>query len=124
MKIINPRRKSSYGVCKLKTTAHFSIVDDLKHQLVASLESEVTVAGYISPGHGIKGNQNPLEVDDDLVEMYTEYQSKREILLWYFATIEKTLWMFLKHRNQGNMIEILAVILAQWNPNHFKTCSL
>lgn len=89
MKVINPRRKSSYGVRKLKTTAHFSIVDDLKHELAASLESEVTVAGYISPGHGMKGKQNPLEVDDDLVEMYAEYQSKREILLWCFATIEE-----------------------------------
>ena len=43
----------------------------------------------ISSGHGMKGKQNSLEVDDDLVEMYTEYQSKREILLWCFAIIEE-----------------------------------
>ena len=73
----------------MKTTEHFSIVDDLKHELALSLESEVTAVGYISPGHGMKGKQNSIDVDDDLTEMYIEYESKREVLLWCFATIDE-----------------------------------
>ena len=37
--------------------------------------------GYIEPGHGLKGKQWWLLVDDDLHEMYSGFTGKREILL-------------------------------------------
>ena len=50
VKVINPWRKSSYGVRKLKTAKRFSIVDDLKQELALELplENDVTTIGYIS----------------------------------------------------------------------------
>ena len=45
----------------------------------------LSAVGYISPGHGMKGKLNSIDVDDDLTEMYIEY----EVLLWCFATIDE-----------------------------------
>ena len=38
--------------------------------------------GYIEPGHGARGKQRWLTSADDLKDMYSTHQGKKEILLW------------------------------------------
>ena len=38
--------------------------------------------GFIQPGHGMKGKQQPLTHDEQLDDMYTVYKGKKEILVW------------------------------------------
>ncbi len=85
VKVINPKRKGNYNVKPLKTSKRFATIDNVRKELSQLVESEVDEIGYISPGHGMKGKQNALFVDDDLIEMYGEYRRKREILLWCYA---------------------------------------
>ena len=43
--------------------------------------------GCIDRGHGLKGKQNMITNDQDLVEMYAAYKNKHDILLWcYFES--------------------------------------
>ena len=44
--------------------------------------------GYIDPGHRLKGKQNVITCDQDLVEIYTVYKNKRDILLWCYVECE------------------------------------
>ena len=56
----------------------------MKKTLSNALNFKVDNLGYIEPGHGLKGKQQWLVQDEDLVEMYTCYDGKkyREIMLW------------------------------------------
>lgn len=38
--------------------------------------------GFIEPGHGAKGKQRWLASDDDIKDMYSLHEGKKEILLW------------------------------------------
>ena len=40
--------------------------------------------GYIEPGHGAKGKQRWLASPEDLKDMYTAHEGKKEILLWCY----------------------------------------
>ena len=42
--------------------------------------------GYIQPGHGSKGRQQPVVEDRDLAMMYDVYKKKRQVLLWLKVT--------------------------------------
>ena len=50
--------------------------------MIRDAQIDIAEMGYISPGHGLKGKLNPLTGDDDLEDMYAEYKSKRDIILW------------------------------------------
>ena len=41
--------------------------------------------GYIEPGHGVKGKQRWLMNNEDVADMYTVHEGKKEILLWCYA---------------------------------------
>ena len=41
-----------------------------------------TQFGYIIPGHGIKGKQEKIDTDEELVAMYEKHQKRKRILLW------------------------------------------
>ena len=71
---------------KLATTTHFSSPDVIKqHILGIAPKLAGDSFGYIEPGHGLKGKLKLLTTDQDLVEMYSVYKTKREILLWCYV---------------------------------------
>ena len=45
-------------------------------------EWEISYDKYGSPGHGKKGKQLAILLDNDLQEMYRRYEEKTVILLW------------------------------------------
>ena len=87
VKLINEAKKSDYRVHKLSTSARFTTRNDIKQQLHAIDRKAKDTFGYIDPGHGLKGKQNVITSDQDLVEMYAAYKNKHGILLWcYFES--------------------------------------
>ena len=84
VKITNPTKKSEYSMEKF-TSTHFCKVEDLKemHTLYsAKLPQSIDLqVGYIIPGHGLRGKQEWLCEDSDLIDMYTLYKGKKD-LLW------------------------------------------
>ena len=85
-KVINQAKKSDYKIQKLATTTHFSSPDVIKqHILDIAPKLAGDSFGYIEPGHGLKGKLKLLTTDQDLVEMYSVYKTKREILLWCYV---------------------------------------
>ena len=38
--------------------------------------------GFVTPGHGVKGKQRSILLDEDLAEMYQQYRGRKEIVLW------------------------------------------
>lgn len=84
VKVFNPARKSDYVIRRIRGIPKFTTVDDLKAKLCEELKIDIEEMGYISPGHGLKGKLNPLTSNEDLEDMYAEYDSKhtREIMLW------------------------------------------
>ena len=60
-KILNPSKKTDFIIQKLRISCHFNSVDDIKAQIISSCEGKVP---------------------EDLEQLYREYSSKKEILLW------------------------------------------
>ena len=60
----------------------YTSVDEVKTKLCDELKIDIEEMGYISPAHGLKGKLNPLTCDEDLEDMYAEYKSKPDVLLW------------------------------------------
>ncbi len=60
----------------------------------------IGLASETRPGHGGRGKQRWITTDYDLEDMYTEYQGKKEVLLWLFSIptsdVSKT-----KHRSRS-----------------------
>ena len=86
VKIMNPTKKSEYSMEKF-TSTHFCKVEDLKDMLhtlySAKLPQSIDIqVGYIIPGHGLRGKQEWLCEDSDLIDMYTLYKGKKDLLLW------------------------------------------
>ena len=80
-----PRKKTEYSVMKLHgITKKFHSVNNLKKAVVDECKERVSTDsfGYIEPGHGAKGKQRWLASDEDLSDMYTVYEGKKEVLLW------------------------------------------
>ena len=73
VKIMNPTKKSEYSMEKF-TNTHFCKVEDLKEMLhtlySAKLPQSIDIqAGYIIPGHGLRGKQEWLCEDSDLIDI-------------------------------------------------------
>ena len=70
-------------------TAKFDSLEQLKKVITSACKevSTETIIGYIEPGHGNinKGKQRWLTSTDDLAEMYTLHEGKKEILLWAYS---------------------------------------
>lgn len=89
VKVINPAKKSEYVVQKLRVTKRFESVDEIKENLVSTIQglpSVIDQLGYIEPGHGAKGRQRWLSSYDDLKDMYSLHEKKLEILLWCYSS--------------------------------------
>lgn len=85
IKLVNPRKKSDYEIVRLKSKRKYESVDKLKEQILEEFTEKVMgplKLGYIEPGHGLRGKQQWLSLNDDLMRMYELYQSKKEITLW------------------------------------------
>lgn len=83
--MINPKRKSSYTVCKQDTRRKFTSIEVVQTEIK---EIEIGNVGYVAPGHGLKGKHETLAEDEDLVSMYTECKSRKgDIMLWYYAIV-------------------------------------
>ncbi len=86
IKII-PKKKADYSVIKLHgVTRKFQSIDDLKKAVVDGCKEKVSLEsfGFIEPGHGAKGKQRWLSSNDDLKDMYSSHEGKKEILLWCY----------------------------------------
>ena len=92
VKVINPAKKKSFSVRKLRIHTHFTSFEALKDQLVDNFNDLISDPdklefGYIGPGHGSRGKQNWIAVDEDVEDMYDEYNSKhrKDVMLWFYA---------------------------------------
>ena len=50
-----------------------------------AVEDPICIIGYIEAGHGTRGKQRWLTTDEDLMDMYSHYSSRGEILLWTYS---------------------------------------
>ena len=87
VKIINPKKQGGIQVHEWATDIKFTSVMVFRKQLEVKFQEfidkdRVFQFGYIIPGHGVKGKQKVIETDEDLQGMYTEYKSKKVIVLW------------------------------------------
>ena len=88
LKIISSKKKSEYAIQNLRLNAWFSSLKSLKEQVLSKCDGKASVDsgfGYIEPGHGVKGKQRWLMSDEDVVDMYTIHDGKKEILLWCYS---------------------------------------
>ena len=85
VKLINHAKKSEYSVEKLVTTGRFSSLNGLKQELQQLHPQVKDSLGYITPGQGLKGKMNSITTEQDLVEMYSVYKNKRNVLLWCYV---------------------------------------
>ena len=88
VQLINQAKKSEYTLKKLSTTACFSSLDILKQEIQQLHPDARDTYGYINPGHGLKGKLKSITTEQDLVEMYSEYKNKHDILLWCYVGCE------------------------------------
>lgn len=84
VKVINARKKSDFTLEKFRLPGKFTTVTELKEKLSEFLKYPVETAGYITPGHGVKGKMQDLVNCEDLHEMYKCHDKRKEILLWCF----------------------------------------
>lgn len=87
LKIINPNNCGGELIIdSLKLQAKLDSVEELKKKLT-ELYSQYTdnyeiLFGYIHPGHGMKGKQEPVCSDEELEAMYQLHKKRKRILLW------------------------------------------
>ena len=86
IKIIPPK-KMDFSIVKLRgVTAKFDSLTELKEAINHVCKDVSTEKlGYIEPGHGSKGKQQWLTSNEDLMDMYTTHNGKKEILLWGYS---------------------------------------
>ena len=82
VKVMPQGRKREYVIQKFTLEEKFSSVVDMKESLSNMLRFSVDSFGYITPGHGLKGKQQWIVQDEDLIEMYNSYKWCQEIMLW------------------------------------------
>ena len=91
LKIVSSKKKSEYVIQNLRLTTRFSSLTSLKGQVMSKCDGKVSFDegfGYIEPGHGVKGRQRWLLSDEDVADMYTLHDGKKEILLWCYSAQE------------------------------------
>jgi len=81
------RTSSGCVIKKWDNNTRFSNVSDLKDQLASDFATLLQdgadfLFGYIQRGHGMRGKQFSITEDDDIRNMYDEYQGRREIIMW------------------------------------------
>ncbi len=86
VKIVNPRNQGGVIVEKWETNSVHDGVHAMKTDLLEKLEGlgyataqDNFQFGFITPGHGLKGKQQSIDIDDDVVNMYQQYQGRKEI---------------------------------------------
>jgi len=84
--LINPGKKSEGVVKKLRGLQLGASVQLLTEQVLQLLKAPSTELqlGYYEPGHGTRGKKRYITDDDDLEEMKTLYERKKEVLLWCY----------------------------------------
>ena len=88
IKIASAKKKSEYAVQTLHLNGRFLSLDALKQGVLSKCEDRISMEsgfGYIEPGHGVNGKKRWLMSDDDVQEMYSIHDDKKEILLWSYA---------------------------------------
>ncbi len=93
VKIINPNKKTEYSTKTWHDASRkFKSVRKLRSQLKRSLHDQLPDTheddiefGYVSPGHGAKGQQLWVTNGSDLKEMYASHAGKKKIMIWFFA---------------------------------------
>ena len=107
LKFMNPKKKSEYTIRRWRIKQRFVTVSQLSSKLVENFEelrpvdSSGLSMGYIEPGHGYKGKQRWLCVDEDLCEMYSIYSGRSEILMWCFLPGKKSKRMQQDDHSEG-----------------------
>ena len=92
VKIMNPKKRSEFEVVQLKTKQRFETIADLKHQMLTEyadkISNPIEQLGYIEPGHGLRGKQRWISLNDDLYLMYSLLKRKPyEVTPWCFAPL-------------------------------------
>lgn len=96
VKIINPNRKTAYSVRKLRVNYDFETPEDIKQQLTDAFTEHIPDSnvdleiGYITPGHGARGQQRWIIDEKDMQDMYNEYKGRNEVLLWFYIPSSTT----------------------------------
>ena len=93
VKIISRHNKNGIEVRPWSVNTIFKDVSVMKEQLVAQFHDVILddelVFGYLLPGHGSKGRQQPIIKSSDLVMMYEAYKKRKKIILWLKVTRKK-----------------------------------
>ena len=87
VKVINAGSSTGYLVKKWDISTRFSSYIEIRDQLALDFaallqEGDEFHFGYIQRGHGVKGKQFSITDDQDVCSMYSEYQGRRESILW------------------------------------------
>ena len=86
MKIINPKNAGGHLVvdwCTMKKFNSLNVLkDELRQYFREYVEDYDFDIGYMSPGHGMKGKQHQFKCDEDIFNMYAEFEKRKHILLW------------------------------------------
>ena len=86
---IVPKKKAEYVIQKLYSiTKKFDSIEELKQAVDEACQEKISLEsfGYIEPGHGARGKQRWLTCTDDLNDLYSVYDGKKEILLWCYTS--------------------------------------
>ena len=92
IKIMSEKKKSEHSVQNLHFSGQFASLDALKQGVLSKCADRISIQagfGYIEPGHGVNGKKRWLMSHDDLQEMYSAHEDRREILLWSYACTSK-----------------------------------
>lgn len=89
VKIINSKKKSDYMVLGVGFRGRFADPEAIKAKLHEAHPEKITSntkeVGYIQSGHGCRGKQRWIVSEEDIEEMYKDYNGKGEILLWCYT---------------------------------------
>lgn len=82
--MINPSRKTAYSVRKLWASTDFDTPDDIRQELQSAFQeipddSDLDLEiGYVTPGHGARGQQRWITLPQDIQDMYEAYKGKKQ----------------------------------------------
>ena len=84
---MNPKKKSEYHVEKWRVSEQFTSVEQFESKLKERFDNlKGTLSfGYIEPGHGLKGRQQWIIDDHDIVDMYEIYKG----IIWCHVFVEQ-----------------------------------
>ena len=79
----------------MRIDRHFSSVEELQRSLGEHFSDHISdinnlELGYITPGHGARGAQRWMVDEDDIADMYKEYEGRKEVMLWFYSSEKET----------------------------------